>query len=215
MSLFAPCLAHAVVPHTLRAPGCFPAGEASEAKAYPRPRLDADPARRPWVRALLQVLLHHAAGSVKRVSMELGGHAPFIVFDSANVDRAVAGAMASKFRNSGQVSPAVIFRAGGRACVCVFHKDLTTSLTSWAHTCRFHPSFFPYSIGAYFLSSSFRQCLFWAQRVQKEMRCNLCLRGISRTAVFFLNQIVLFFFLLFESDYLHSFPSLGFSLLNR
>lgn len=36
--------------------------------------------------------------------MELGGHAPFIVFDSANVDRAVAGALASKYRNSGQVS---------------------------------------------------------------------------------------------------------------
>lgn len=49
-----------------------------------------------------KILLHHAANSVKRVSMELGGHAPFIVFDSANVDQAVAGAMASKFRNSGQ-----------------------------------------------------------------------------------------------------------------
>ncbi|XP_055988108.1 succinate-semialdehyde dehydrogenase, mitochondrial [Sorex fumeus] len=49
-----------------------------------------------------KVLLHHAANSVKRVSMELGGHAPFIVFDSANVEQAVAGAMASKFRNSGQ-----------------------------------------------------------------------------------------------------------------
>ncbi len=35
--------------------------------------------------------------------MELGGNAPFIVFDSANVDQAVAGAMASKFRASGQV----------------------------------------------------------------------------------------------------------------
>lgn len=35
--------------------------------------------------------------------MELGGHAPFIVFDSANVDQAVAGALASKYRNSGQV----------------------------------------------------------------------------------------------------------------
>lgn len=63
----------------------------------------------------LQILLHHAAGSVKRVSMELGGHAPFIVFDSANVDQAVAGAMASKFRNSGQVSPAVF----SRVCVGV------------------------------------------------------------------------------------------------
>lgn len=49
-----------------------------------------------------KVLLHHAAGTVKRVSMELGGHAPFIVFDSADVDRAVAGALASKYRNSGQ-----------------------------------------------------------------------------------------------------------------
>ncbi|XP_007576671.1 succinate-semialdehyde dehydrogenase, mitochondrial [Poecilia latipinna] len=49
-----------------------------------------------------KVLLKMAADSVKRVSMELGGHAPFIVFDSANVERAVGGAMASKFRNSGQ-----------------------------------------------------------------------------------------------------------------
>jgi len=50
-----------------------------------------------------QILLRQAAGSVKRVSMELGGNAPFIVFDSANIDNAVAGAMASKFRCSGQV----------------------------------------------------------------------------------------------------------------
>ncbi|XP_040519066.1 succinate-semialdehyde dehydrogenase, mitochondrial [Gallus gallus] len=49
-----------------------------------------------------KILLKHAAGTVKRVSMELGGHAPFIVFDSADVDRAVAGALASKYRNSGQ-----------------------------------------------------------------------------------------------------------------
>jgi succinate-semialdehyde dehydrogenase len=49
-----------------------------------------------------KILLRHAAGTVKRVSMELGGNAPFIVFDSANVDAAVAGAMASKYRCSGQ-----------------------------------------------------------------------------------------------------------------
>ncbi|KAM9310127.1 succinate-semialdehyde dehydrogenase, mitochondrial [Pholidichthys leucotaenia] len=49
-----------------------------------------------------KLLLKMAADTVKRVSMELGGHAPFIVFDSADVDRAVSGAMASKFRNSGQ-----------------------------------------------------------------------------------------------------------------
>jgi len=50
-----------------------------------------------------QILLKHAADTVKKVSMELGGHAPFIVFDSADVDKAVAGAMGSKFRNAGQV----------------------------------------------------------------------------------------------------------------
>uniref|UniRef100_A0A3P9M0K4 Succinate-semialdehyde dehydrogenase, mitochondrial n=1 Tax=Oryzias latipes TaxID=8090 RepID=A0A3P9M0K4_ORYLA len=49
-----------------------------------------------------KLLLKMAADTVKRVSMELGGHAPFIVFDSADVDKAVGGAMASKFRNSGQ-----------------------------------------------------------------------------------------------------------------
>ncbi|XP_061699644.1 succinate-semialdehyde dehydrogenase, mitochondrial isoform X2 [Syngnathoides biaculeatus] len=49
-----------------------------------------------------KVLLKMAADTVKKVSMELGGHAPFIVFDSADVDKAVQGAMASKFRNSGQ-----------------------------------------------------------------------------------------------------------------
>lgn len=43
-----------------------------------------------------------AAGTMKRVSMELGGNAPFIVFDDADLDAAVEGAMASKFRNSGQ-----------------------------------------------------------------------------------------------------------------
>ena len=50
-----------------------------------------------------QILLSQSAGTVKRVSMELGGNAAFIVFDSANVDAAVAGVMASKFRCSGQV----------------------------------------------------------------------------------------------------------------
>ena len=47
-------------------------------------------------------LMRGAADTVKRVSLELGGNAPFIVFDDADLDAAVAGAMASKFRNSGQ-----------------------------------------------------------------------------------------------------------------
>ena len=51
-------------------------------------------------------LLAACADTVKRVSMELGGHAPFIVFDDADVELAVSEAMKSKFRNTGQ------------ACVC-------------------------------------------------------------------------------------------------
>jgi succinate-semialdehyde dehydrogenase / glutarate-semialdehyde dehydrogenase len=47
-------------------------------------------------------LLREAAASVKRVTMELGGHAPFIVFADADLDAAVEGAIASKFRNAGQ-----------------------------------------------------------------------------------------------------------------
>lgn len=49
-----------------------------------------------------KVLLKKAADTVKKVSMELGGNAPFIVFDDADLERAVEGALAAKFRNSGQ-----------------------------------------------------------------------------------------------------------------
>lgn len=49
-----------------------------------------------------KMLLRQCADTVKRVSLELGGNAPFIVFDDADLDAAVAGAMASKFRNNGQ-----------------------------------------------------------------------------------------------------------------
>ncbi len=54
-----------------------------------------------------KVLIRECADTVKKVSMELGGNAPFIVFDDADLDAAVAGAMASKYRNTGQT------------CVCV------------------------------------------------------------------------------------------------
>ncbi len=47
-------------------------------------------------------LLRQCADTVKRVSLELGGNAPVIVFDDAELDTAIAGVMASKFRNSGQ-----------------------------------------------------------------------------------------------------------------
>lgn len=49
-----------------------------------------------------RILLEQAAPQVKRVSMELGGNAPFIVFDDADIDEAIIGAIACKFRNNGQ-----------------------------------------------------------------------------------------------------------------
>lgn len=54
-----------------------------------------------------KLLMRQAADTLKKVSLELGGNAPFIVFDDADLDAAVEGAMASKYRNTGQT------------CVCV------------------------------------------------------------------------------------------------
>jgi succinate-semialdehyde dehydrogenase/glutarate-semialdehyde dehydrogenase len=49
-----------------------------------------------------KTLMRTSADTVKRLSLELGGNAPFIVFEDANIDQAVEGAMAAKFRNAGQ-----------------------------------------------------------------------------------------------------------------
>ncbi|MGN6534731.1 MAG: NAD-dependent succinate-semialdehyde dehydrogenase, partial [Mesorhizobium sp.] len=49
-----------------------------------------------------KMLIQKSASTVKKVSMELGGNAPFLVFDDADLDRAVQGAIAAKYRNSGQ-----------------------------------------------------------------------------------------------------------------
>jgi succinate-semialdehyde dehydrogenase / glutarate-semialdehyde dehydrogenase len=49
-----------------------------------------------------KLLMKQSASTIKKLSLELGGNAPFIVFDDADVDAAVAGAIASKFRSSGQ-----------------------------------------------------------------------------------------------------------------
>jgi len=54
-----------------------------------------------------KVLIRQSADTVKKVSMELGGNAPFIVFDDADIDAAVEGAMIAKYRNMGQT------------CVCI------------------------------------------------------------------------------------------------
>jgi succinate-semialdehyde dehydrogenase / glutarate-semialdehyde dehydrogenase len=52
--------------------------------------------------AIGKLLMQKAASSVKKISLELGGNAPFIIFDDADIDQAILGAIASKFRNSGQ-----------------------------------------------------------------------------------------------------------------
>jgi succinate-semialdehyde dehydrogenase / glutarate-semialdehyde dehydrogenase len=49
-----------------------------------------------------KLLMSQCASTVKKISLELGGNAPFIIFDDANLDAAVAGVIASKFRNTGQ-----------------------------------------------------------------------------------------------------------------
>ena len=49
-----------------------------------------------------KILIEKSAATVKKVSMELGGNAPFLVFDDADIGRAVEGAMVAKYRNSGQ-----------------------------------------------------------------------------------------------------------------
>lgn len=68
-----------------------------------------------------KILTAQCAASVKKVSMELGGNAPFIVFDDADLDAAVSGFMASKFRNAGQT------------CVCsnrlFVHKNIEQAFT--------------------------------------------------------------------------------------
>ncbi|RKR54823.1 succinate-semialdehyde dehydrogenase/glutarate-semialdehyde dehydrogenase [Yokenella regensburgei] len=54
-----------------------------------------------------KTLMRNAAETMKKVSMELGGNAPYIVFDDADIDAAVKGAVANKFRNAGQVCVSV------------------------------------------------------------------------------------------------------------
>ena len=52
--------------------------------------------------AVGKILIRQSADAVKKVSMELGGNAPYIVFDDLDSDRAIEGAMISKYSNSGQ-----------------------------------------------------------------------------------------------------------------
>ena len=84
-----------------------------------------------------KLLLEQCAGTVKKVSMELGGNAPFIVFDDADVDAAVEGAIASKYRNAGQT------------CVCAnrflvqagVYDEFATKLAAASAALRVGPGF--------------------------------------------------------------------------
>jgi len=90
----------------------FPAGvfNVVTGSAESAPRIGAELTANPIVRKLSftgstavgRLLMAQCAPTVKKVSLELGGNAPFIVFDDADVDAAVDGAMASKYRNTGQ-----------------------------------------------------------------------------------------------------------------
>lgn len=68
-----------------------------------------------------RILMQQCAPTIKKLSLELGGHAPFIVFEDADLDKAVEGAMASKYRNAGQT------------CVCsnriYAHRNIAETFT--------------------------------------------------------------------------------------
>ncbi len=87
----------------------FPPGLVNVVTGMPE-RIGAELTSNPVVRKLTftgstevgRLLMAQCAPTLKKLSLELGGNAPFIVFDDADLDAAVAGAMASKYRNSGQ-----------------------------------------------------------------------------------------------------------------
>jgi succinate-semialdehyde dehydrogenase/glutarate-semialdehyde dehydrogenase len=87
----------------------LPAGIISVVTGEPKP-IGGEFTSNPLVRKLTftgstpvgKLLMSQCAGTVKKVSLELGGNAPFIVFDDADLEAAVNGAIASKYRNAGQ-----------------------------------------------------------------------------------------------------------------
>lgn len=88
----------------------IPAGVFNVITTLQAPAVGAELCANPLVRKLSftgstevgKILMRQSADTVKKVSLELGGNAPFIVFDDADLDAAVVGAMASKYRNAGQ-----------------------------------------------------------------------------------------------------------------
>ena len=93
-------------------------------------------ATNPWIRKITftgstevgRTLMQQAASTIKRISFELGGNAPFLVFDDADVDAAVKGAIAGKFRNAGQTCVSINRFYVQDAVYDEFAKKLTAAI---------------------------------------------------------------------------------------
>jgi succinate-semialdehyde dehydrogenase / glutarate-semialdehyde dehydrogenase len=77
-----------------------------------------------------KLLMRQSAGTMKRLSLELGGHAPFIVFEDADIDAAVEGAIVSKMRNMGQTCVCANRIFVQRSVVDEFSKKLTDKMAA-------------------------------------------------------------------------------------
>jgi succinate-semialdehyde dehydrogenase/glutarate-semialdehyde dehydrogenase len=107
--------------------------------------------------AVGKLLMSQSARTVKKVALELGGNAPLIVFDDADLDAAVAGAMASKFRNAGQT------------CVCA-NRVLVQSGIHDAFVERFRAAIESLVVGPGFDEGSQQGPLISAEAVAKVQR---------------------------------------------
>ena len=77
-----------------------------------------------------RTLMRQSADTIKKLSLELGGNAPFIVFDDADLDAAVEGAMISKYRNTGQTCVCA------NRHLCAARRAAKSSPTSWSRRSR-------------------------------------------------------------------------------
>jgi len=80
--------------------------------------------------AVGKLLMQQCSGTLKRMSLELGGNAPFIVFDDADLDAAVVGAMQSKYRNAGQTCVCANRLLVQRGVYAAFTEKLATAVTA-------------------------------------------------------------------------------------
>jgi succinate-semialdehyde dehydrogenase / glutarate-semialdehyde dehydrogenase len=107
--------------------------------------------------AVGKLLMSQSSRTLKKVALELGGNAPLIIFDDADLDAAVTGAMASKFRNAGQT------------CVCA-NRVLVQSGIHDAFVERFHEAIESLVVGSGFADGSQQGPLISADAVAKVQR---------------------------------------------